>query len=304
MVEVETHIYGIYPKTEDLRKKINRWERKKIETKDIEETLRQEKDIYFDLVNKSGIDVFTDPLFNWYDILRPIVLLSGGKLGPLTRYKETNTFYRLPEFDQVSELTADPTKDGELSSNPPLPLYRKADQKGFSAFFPSPVTLYRMSKVSDSISAGDFYKGIARNYVAICKKFGIKNVTLFEAFEYNGEDLSFLDSLTENLRVYLVTTGEISEKHFASVSKKPYSVIAEDEDNLNVASKVSEVPGIKIVDAHNTKLEDSSSLSKKVKTLSEKSGIKRIVLANSDYLDFLPRGIADKKIEILSKVGE
>lgn len=302
MVKVETHIFGIYPKTEELRIKINRWERGRLQTSEISETISKEKETYYKLVKDAGITTFTDPLFNWYDILRPIVLLSGGKLGPLTRYKENNTFYRLPEFDAVSGLALDPTKSGEIEANPPLPLYQGTDEEGFSAFLPSPVTLYRMSQVSEKVSKAKFVSAIIDNYLEICKKFGIRRISLFESFEYGDEDISFLDRLSDELDVYLITEGEIRDEQFSKLNGKLYSIIVSDTSNFSVALKHSKVPGIKLIDARNTKLETVDSVKSQIASVA--GGAEKVVVTVTDYLDFLPRSIADKKVEILSKVGE
>ncbi len=304
MVKTEKHIYGIYPKTEHLRIRINRWERGKIEVKEISSILKDEKATYFSLLKDNRIDSFTDPLFNWYDILRPVVLLSGGKLGPLTRYKETNTFYRLPEFDSVKELAFDPTEFREVEDNPPFPLYQSSDSNGFSAFLPSPVTLRKLSQVAEGTKKEDFQSAIARNYLEICKKFGVERVTLFESFEYNGDDLSFLDALSEKVKVTLITEGELKEPPLKTFKKKVYSIVSGDADNVRKASEYSEVPGLKVIDAHNTKLEDPKELKKRIGEASSAAGTDRLLVTNSDYMDFLPRGIADKKIELLSRAGE
>lgn len=304
MVEVETHVYGIYPKTEDLRKKINRWERGRIDSSEISETLKNEKDIYYNLVKGAKIDVFTDPLFNWYDILRPVALISGAKLGQLTRYKETNTFYRLPEFDEVTGLAIDPAKSSEVESNPPFPLYQGAEAPGFSAFFPSPLTLHRMSQVAESIDRDEFITRITENYLEICSKFGAKKVTIFESFEYVNEDLSFIDRLSSKLDVYLVTEGELSEEPLKTIKNKPYSIVASNRDSFSLAAEYSKVPGIKLIDAHNTRLEKVDELKKQINEAAAGKNASKVVVTNSDYYDFLPRSIADKKVEILSKAGE
>lgn len=304
MVKIETLVYGIYPKTEDLRKKINRWERGRIDSAEISETIRREKEVYFGLMRDSKIDTFTDPLFNWYDILRPVSLLSGAKLGQLTRYKETNTFYRLPEFEEVIDLVFDPSKYSEVESNPPFPLYQGADAPGFNAFLPSPVTLHRMSRIAESIDKGEFISRITGNYLEICRKFGIKKITVFESFEYSNEDISFIDRLSSEFEVYLVTEGELSEDTLKTLKNKPYSIVTADRDNFALAAEHSRVPGIKLVDAHNTRLEKAEEIREKAEELQEGSSSGKIVVTNSDYYDFLPRSIADRKVEILSRAGE
>ena len=74
--------------------------------------------------------------------------------------------------------------------------------------------------------------------------------------------------------------------------------------NLQVARDHSTVPGIKLVDGHNTRMESVDEIRKKAEELSRGMNIERMIVANSDYLDFLPRKIADQKVKLLAGLGE
>ena len=161
-----------------------------------------------------------------------------------------------------------------------------------------------MSQVAESVNKKDFISKITENYLEICKKFGAKRVTIFESFEYNGEDISFIDSLGKELDVYLITEGELDEGALKTLGSKPYSIVASDRDNFSLAAKYSRVPGIKLLDAHNTRLEKVEDLRKQFEELASAENLEKIVVTNSDYYDFLPRSIADKKVGILAKAGE
>ncbi len=107
MVRMEGFVHGIYPKSEKLRVRIGRWERGSLSAGELNDLIADETAIYEDLFD--GQALHTDPLFNWYDIFRPIVLMSSGMdLGPLTRFEETNTFYRIPQLHGLPSLRIPP----------------------------------------------------------------------------------------------------------------------------------------------------------------------------------------------------
>lgn len=307
MTEIKTLVYGIYPKTEHLRKSLNRWERGKLPVDELKAILKEEKDSVFRLFQENRISSFTDPLFNWYDIFRPLALITEGiEIGPLTRYKETNTFYRLPVVGKVGGLREDPKSEAALEANPPLPLYRGTEQEGFVAFLPSPVSFYRLSKVEEDVTFEDFSSAVLKNYASILDSTGTKKVLLFEPLEYDQtQDLSILNEFLEKYSVTLVTTGRLNEENFSGLKGRFESIIVgENESDLRIAAKYSETPGVGLIDAHNTKLENAAEVRSKAEKIASDLGVEKIVVANSDYLDFLPRSVSDKKIRVLSEIGD
>lgn len=107
-MQIDKLVYGIYPKTNELRLHIGRWEKGKIPDATLNENIESEKAMFYDLLKEGSIE-HTDPLFNWYDILRPVSLIVDGiDLGPLTRFKETNSFYRMPVINNISGISIDP----------------------------------------------------------------------------------------------------------------------------------------------------------------------------------------------------
>ncbi len=287
----KTLVYGIYPRSARLRRSYNRWERGLINIEEISDIIREEKDIYYNHMEKSGIDQYTDPLFNWYDILRPVILsMKNVRLGPLTRYLETNTFYRKPEFEGIPEIVKNIGEFQELEENPPLPLYH-LDRKS-SLFLPSPYTVIKMSAFADSINQKDVLNSLVKEYIKIGRAYERKEIVLFDSFPYNDHNISYLDPLLENNDVTLVTAGNPGEKNFQGLKNKFATVVLEREDK-NIL-KFSRNLGAKVVDSHRTKIEEISSKDY------EWAG----VLTHGDYMDFLPREIADIKVGVLGKAGE
>jgi len=303
MTEIKGLIYGTYPKSDELRIKIGRWERGALKGAEIEREISAEKKLKTDLFISTGSD-YTDPLFNWYDIFRPFTCATEGiSPGPLTRYKETNTFYRLPEVDHVGRMKINPSEFNEIEENPPLPMFQRNSDPKYFAFFPSPFSFFKMSKIKEDVTLEKFTAGMISIYSDIMKSYGFKNTLLFESLPYQGEDMSLLSPLIEKFKTILVTEGNLKFVDFTPIGKKLYSIAATSEDrNLEIASKHSIVPGIRIIDSHNTKIEDPKTVKETAVKEAEKAGLDSIYVTFNDYLDFLPFSIAAKKLEMIKGV--
>ena len=280
-MELISLLYGIYPRSESLRKAYGKWEKGQLTSDEISNKIQEESSLYFDLVKEAGINYFTDPLFNWYDLLRPIALsIEGIKLGPLSRYKETNTFYREPEIERVGKLRA---FNGlrEVEENPPFPIYHDNGSESYLHFLPGINSFVKMSKVSGSQE--EARKRLSDIYLEIVKFFKIKLLLVFEPFESNNYEI--YNDLNSVASTYLVVTGKFN----SNGSAKFHSIIGDDPYSY---SKYCEVPGMKVVDAQTTRINDG--VLEKVKPYA--NDFDRLIVANTESFDFLPRTIADKKI--------
>jgi len=303
MTEIKGLIYGIYPKNEELRIRIGRWERGVLKARDIDNEINREKEQKTSLFRNSG-SCYTDPLFNWFDIFRPFTTtIDGITPGPLTRYLETNTFYRLPEIDHVGRMRPDPSAFSEVEENPPLPLFQKNSDPDYFAFFPSPISFFKMSKVNPELSIEKFVSGILSIYSDIMKTFDFRNALLFESLPYQGEDMSLLSPFINKFKTILVTEGNLKFADLKPLENRIYSIAATIEDtNVEIAAKNSSVPGIKIIDSHNTRIEEPAAIREEAEKAAKKAGSGSIYVTYNDYLDFLPDSIAAKKINLLKEV--
>ncbi len=293
-MEVEKLVYGIYPKTNELRFHIGRWEKGKLPDAALNDEIETEKNVYYQILDENEIE-HTDPLFNWYDILRPICLITDGiDLGPLSRFKETNSFYRMPIINSINGITIDPFDFSPLNENPPLPLYLPVGNH-FNAFLPSPLSFYKMSR--STLSYDKFQTAIEKLYSEILKRFKIRKAVLYDPIPYEEKDV--LDtSLLSDFQLKLVTTGKL---YSGNVKGKLYSIISDyTPENFIISKKKSNVPGIKLIDGYSTKMENVSSINKAINSLDTDN----IVISHREYLDFLPRIIADRKLELISMIGE
>lgn len=306
MTEILKLTYGIYPKTEKLRIRIGRWERGILGAGELEALIGEETQAFQSMAREKGISSFTDPLFNWYDIFRPLSVLSGGiELGPLTRYGETNTFYRLPEIRGDHSLKSDPSTFAEISDNPPMPLYHVDQGEDQLAFLPGPETFFHFCGNTKGSSFEDFASALGKYYLSVLGKFRFRNVLIFESVPLSHGNLSSFYSYVKPENTFLFTVGSLDAASLASAGEKFRSVLTTPSgSNLEAAKQHSQVPGLSLVDAHNTKIEDAAELTAKLSSEAEKAGLSRIYLTHSNYLDFLPRQIADRKVELMGRIGE
>ncbi len=294
-MKVEKLVYGIYPKTNDLRLHLSRWEKGLLPDSTINNEIIKEKEILYERYKNLNI-TYTDPLFNWYDIFRPIVLLVDNmEAGPLTRYKETNTFYRMPIVHEINDITIAPEIFSPLNENPPLPLYVE-NGTDFNAFLPSPLSFYKMSKVDMKYET--FEEKLLNIYKNILKNFKTNSLVIYETLPFQKDEVLNLSQLTDKFSVKLITTGRIYNNN---IHGSPHSVVCDDEyENIEISKSISRVPGIKLIDGYNTRMESIDNINRDL----EKIGSDEVILSHKEYLDFLPRIIADKKIELMSRVGE
>ncbi|HLH85942.1 MAG TPA: hypothetical protein VKU79_03645 [Thermoplasmataceae archaeon] len=295
MTEVKTLVYGIYPKRDELRIKLGRWERGNIETRELLESLKAETDGAIDQFQSEGITLFTDPLFNWYDFLRPLLeSLKGVKLGPLTRIDETNTFYRLPVIQDLGDILFDPTDFGVLEDNPPLPLYLSAGRSNL-AFFPGPFTVLNMSRVEPGLDRITLLNRLADTYAKIRKAAGYQKVFLFEYSPGKIDAPDIYRKIAEPENTYLYIRGKFPINAFRRSKVRVESIIVSaSENSLDSVSRYCRTPGIQIVDSHTTRIEGRDEILQRIPDT-----LKSAIVTHQDYMDFLPRVIADQKVHLL-----
>ncbi|MCL4447641.1 MAG: hypothetical protein M0Z77_00775 [Thermoplasmatales archaeon] len=283
-MELISLLYGIYPRTENLRKAYGKWEKGDLTSVDISIKIQEESSLYYDLVREASLNYFTDPLFNWYDLLRPIALsIEGIRLGQLARYKATNTFYREPEIERIGNL-GELNKFREVEENPPFPIFHGLESESYLHFLPGINSFLKMSKVSGDTS--EVKERLREVYSEIIKRLKIRRLLIYEPFE--TEDLRLYSELNNITTIFLVVTGNTGKLNLNG-GKKFFSIIGDDPYSY---SKYCEIPGIKLVDAHSTRIGDD--VLQKVKPYS--TDFERLIVANTESFDFLPRVIADKKI--------
>src|SRR5919202_2132089 len=95
--KVRAYIPGIYARSEELVQATRDLDRGRTTEDAVEEQQNKDLHVFLDAQREAGLDYLSDGLLNWQDIFRPFAETAEGlKPGPLTRFLNTNTFYRAP----------------------------------------------------------------------------------------------------------------------------------------------------------------------------------------------------------------
>jgi 5-methyltetrahydropteroyltriglutamate--homocysteine methyltransferase len=111
--EIRAYAPGIYARSEELVRATRDLDRGRATEEAV--ATQQEADLraFLHAQREAGLDYFSDGLLNWQDVFRPFDTAAEGlHPGPLTRFLDTNTFYRAPavetERPRLSEPLAEP----------------------------------------------------------------------------------------------------------------------------------------------------------------------------------------------------
>ena len=94
---MEAFAPGIYPRSEALVQATRDLDRGRTTQTAVDEQVERDLEQLVALQQEAGFDLLADGMLRWQDLFRPLVEASEGlEPGPLTRFLDTNTFYRAP----------------------------------------------------------------------------------------------------------------------------------------------------------------------------------------------------------------
>jgi 5-methyltetrahydropteroyltriglutamate--homocysteine methyltransferase len=142
-MQVEAFAPGMYPRSEALVQATRDLDRGRTTEADVDGQLASDLQELIGVQQAAGLDLLTDGMLRWQDHFRPLLQSAEGlETGALTRFLDTNTFYRAPK------ATGTPTLVGPLDAgySAPVPGPRIAT-------LPSPYALARGTGVSPKTMA-------------------------------------------------------------------------------------------------------------------------------------------------------
>jgi 5-methyltetrahydropteroyltriglutamate--homocysteine methyltransferase len=133
-VNVRTGLLGSFPRSEALVAATRDLDRGRTSPEAVEELFARTEGEVVGLERRLGLDVVTGGYLRWPDLFRPFAeTWEGFTVGPLTRWFETNTFYRQPI------LHAPPGRaPGAIAAR--LPPAMRADPTRAGVVLPGPYT--------------------------------------------------------------------------------------------------------------------------------------------------------------------
>ena len=295
MPEIKAYAPGIYARSEELVQATRDLDRDRTTEEAVENQREADLTSFLDVQREAGLDYLSDGSLNWQDIFRPFdEAASGLEPGPLTRFLNTNTFYRAPAVTGVAPKLAEPLAE---------PYFRIGDlpRNRWVATLPSPHAL--AMSAAEELEPSAVAEGILGPQIRWLAGNGCAMVVLQETelFE-DGIDLyplsEALDALQSPLPVALQlpfgdsgdVLGELVELDVEAIGVDFY---ATDLEALPRPFPKTLLAGV--VDARNSLLEEPEEIAQFGRQLLEELEGDLHLVPNGD-LQFVPEKIAAQKI--------
>lgn len=296
--------------------------------------LMKKTELYISDQLSAGVDVVSDPLFEWDDVFSPFCNggVSGLKRGGLMRFFDNNAYYRKPNVTSKLEFKTSSTK----------PLFQKTlafvNKSRFKAFLPGPCTFAKLSENSFY----DSFKALVADFSTVlrCEIDDLLSLGI-EFVEINDPALAQItDTEMDRILVYYkeLVSGVEDRAWFTLPFSPPNTRTIESlwklgpvtvsldlsSTTLHKGANVNDPEGwfvsvrdllyqinglirnnsvdLGLIDARNTLLEDSASITKILEVASG-LGPKKMYLSNNASFDFLPEMVAHEKIKIIGKTS-
>lgn len=119
-MQLEAFVPGLYARSEALVQATRDLDRGRTSTEAVERQVEVDQTAFVSAQQDAGLDLLADGMLRWQDHFRPLLEAADGlQTGALTRFLDTNTFYRAP-----SATTATPSLAAPLDERYVAPLPR------------------------------------------------------------------------------------------------------------------------------------------------------------------------------------
>lgn len=317
---IETTVVGSYPKPPPegsaftVRKTLHALERGDATVDDLHAAQDELVRAIIAEQEAAGIDVVTDGLARWDDIVTPFARnMAGFEIGGLLRWFDNNVYYRRPICTGDVEWRGPSSVDA-------FKFAHAAAKSTVKAVVPGPVTFARLSVDEHYGNHENFVLAIARvlaQEVFELEAAGAEVIQVDEPALLNApEDLELAQNaiyiVTKEIRsaqtilaTYFDDTKRLGPDLFRiRVDSFGFDLISSPE-NMQL---IRELPSEKrlqagIVDARNTKLESIDELTREIEELAGIVGSSCLSVSPSAGLEFLPRDRAQAKLERLAEAA-
>jgi 5-methyltetrahydropteroyltriglutamate--homocysteine methyltransferase len=110
---------GIYPRSEQLVQATRDLDRGRTSLEAVDEQVERDLAELVSVQQQAGLDLLADGMLRWQDLFRPVLEASDGlETGALTRFLDTNTFYRAPHATTATPKLGAPLGERHIA---PLP---------------------------------------------------------------------------------------------------------------------------------------------------------------------------------------
>jgi 5-methyltetrahydropteroyltriglutamate--homocysteine methyltransferase len=300
--EIKAYAPGIYARSEELVQATRDLDRDRATAEAVEERREADMRSFLDAQREARLDYLSDGLLNWQDIFRPFGEAARGlAAGPLTRFLNTNTFFRAPAVTEEAPKLVEPLGEpcfsiGELPRN------------RWVATLPSPHAL--AASAAGELAPRAVAEGVLGPQIRWLAQNGCAMVVLQETAHFGdridvyplGDALDVLQSpLPIALQLPFGDSGDIlGELLELDIEAIGVDFYATDLEALPRPFPKSLLAGV--VDARNSLLEEPEQLAKFGRQLLEELDGGLHLVPNGD-LQFVPEKIAREKVLRLGEVS-
>jgi 5-methyltetrahydropteroyltriglutamate--homocysteine methyltransferase len=298
--EIRAYAPGIYARSEELVQATRDLDRGRTSEEAVEEQRLADLRAFIEAQREAGLDYFSDGLLNWQDVFRPFDESAEGlRPGPLTRFLNTNTFYRAPVVEAETPKLIQPLSE---------PFFRieELPRGRWVATLPSPYSLAEQAageiepRTVAETMLGPQIRWLADNG---CAYLVLQETALFS--KASGASDSYrlseaLDALARPLPIALQLPfgdagnilGELMELDVDAIGVDFY---ATDASSLPRPFPKTLLAGV--IDARNSLLEEAEAVADFARSLLEDmgEGTQLHLVPNGD-LQFVPEKIARDKV--------
>lgn len=302
-MSLEAYIFGIFPRCPELIDRYRKYERGMASEDELREAIRGCVKEIAKLQIENRLSYIHDPQVNWHDIFRPFTKLEGIKEGPLTRFFENNTFYRMPIV--VDEAKYSPNVLDSYVNIDAMPAGYK-----YMISIPGPYTFIRLSYCKDLAVCEKSVKNIILGAVEDLANRGYNVINLHEPALAYYRDIDWYlvkrlyRALIDSKIEYRVHTyfGDVRDKvgKLSEIAPYGFSIDSAHTPIDEVDYLLTEKIILGIVDSLNVGLESPTELSSTIFKLVKRLNFERISLTTNADLDYLPYNSALYKVRILS----
>jgi 5-methyltetrahydropteroyltriglutamate--homocysteine methyltransferase len=284
---------GIYPRSEALVQATRDLDRGRTTQEAVDEQVGRDLAELVSVQQQAGLDLLADGMLRWQDLFRPLLEASDGlENGALTRFLDTNTFYRAPHATTATPKLARRLGDRDVA---PLPGSRLVT-------LPSPFALAHGTGVEPVTIAENVLKpaieSLEADLVVLSEPFLARDETSSPA---ELEDP--LSKLAGGPKLALqLTFCDARESLEQGLAELPVDAIGIDF----YLTHVSDVPKgfdklllAGVVDARSSTVEDSRELADFAGRLRTEREIEQIALVPNGDLQFVSEAIARQKLQQL-----
>jgi 5-methyltetrahydropteroyltriglutamate--homocysteine methyltransferase len=313
-MQVHAGLTGPYPRPEALVNATRDLDRGRTSAEAVEALFRTTEQEVLAIERRLGFDRVTAGFLRWPDLFRPFAeTWEGVAVGPLTRWLETNTFFRQPV------LLAPPGRtERAFAARLPPPL--RADPRSARILLPGP---YTFAGVSDNRSGETDEAIVHRLGRMLAEEVRELRGAGFESFLFSEPLLAVrppegprAEAVVAGYRTIqnalnggtsiVWTYGADALAAFPLLDRLPVSVVGVDLADTDV-ERLPEGPqraglGLGVVDSRTTLVEDPGEVARVVRAAYERRRPPSVSLGPGGPLDLLPWDPATRKLAVLPAV--